>query len=180
MVRTTDGGGSWRSMTQPPGDVTGIRFATDQIGYAYSADVLEMTTDGGASWQPQDGGAIALESLDGNVIRVTSTAAAAPVPVPLGVEYAPVGGSTWTRAEPAGRADGAVSAVQLVRSESDAYVLVTGHPAGGAPKQQSTLLASERRRSDLDRPRRAVPAAGRRAGQPARCRRRRARSPCCA
>ena len=142
MVRTTDGGANWKSMTQPPGGVTGVRFATRDVGYAYSADVLEMTTDGGQTWQRQDGGAVALESLDGNVVRVTSSGSGCPGPCNLGVQFAEIGSTTWTASKLPVAADAFVADVQLVRSDADAYVLVTGDPAGGGGKATSTLLAS--------------------------------------
>ena len=41
-----------------------IRFATDQIGYAFGPHALLMTTDGGLDWTPQSGGADALETLN--------------------------------------------------------------------------------------------------------------------
>lgn len=119
-----------------------IRFATDLIGYAYSSDVLFMTTDGGSHWQPQPGrGAEALETLDGNVIRLVSDRGGCPGPCNVHVETALLGTSTWTTVhlqpgdiDPVG--------VQLSRSGSDAYVLATGRTAGGAADQTSTLYIS--------------------------------------
>ncbi len=44
-----------------------LRFANDEVGYAYGDDAFFMTNDGGRSWSPEKGGAILLESLDNNV-----------------------------------------------------------------------------------------------------------------
>jgi hypothetical protein len=141
MVRTTDGGASWRSMPQPPGDVTGIRFATPLIGYAFSASTLEMTRDGGRTWTTQAGGALALETLDGNVIRVVSDGSGCPGPCNVRVEYAGLASSDWTTvALQPGNLDAVY--VHLVRDASDAYVLTTRNPASGAGVQTSTLFAS--------------------------------------
>lgn len=146
MVRTTDGGRTWHSMPQPPiganGAATGIRFATDQIGYAYSDTLLEMTTDGGRTWTSDSGGALALETLDGNVIRLISTGGGCGALCGLAVEYAPLGQATWTRASLSIGPTAAVDSVQLVRSDSDAYVLTTGHTAGGAGTAYSTVYVS--------------------------------------
>ena len=138
MVRTTDGGASWHSMIQPPGDVTRIRFATPDIGYAFGPSVLEMTTDGGQSWTTQPGGAIALETLDGNVVRLVSSHSGCPGPCGVRAEYAALGATSWTTGD-LGPLD--VGGVQLVRSDSDVYVLATRNWAGGGPAQ-STLYAS--------------------------------------
>lgn len=83
MVRTTNGGLTWQSMRGPAANVpgvqdcadpcvTGLRFADDQIGYAYGPSAFFMTTDGGASWQREPGGATQLASLDGTVLRTGS------------------------------------------------------------------------------------------------------------
>jgi len=78
MAHTTDGS-TWRSMLNPPvniGDVNGVRrplrerhqdSRNDQVGYVFGQSAFFMTTDGGATWTHQSGGAYALETLDGNV-----------------------------------------------------------------------------------------------------------------
>lgn len=152
MVFTTDGGTSWHSMKQPPGDVaaTGcgalcferIRFATDRIGYAFGPTSFAMTKDGGATWQRESGGAEALETLDGNVIRlVAKSSSGCPGPCDVSVETAMIGSSTWSTQQ---LAPGGISpiAVQLARSGTDAYVLATRNPASGAGIQTSTLYVS--------------------------------------
>lgn len=138
MVRTTDGGKTWHSMTQPPGGVTGLRFATPAIGYAFSDSVFEMTTNGGQSWTVQPGGgALALETLHGNVVRLVSPHSGCPGPCAVRAEFAPVGTSAWTVAD-FGPVD---QSVQLVRSDADVYILATRNWAGGAPAR-STLYVS--------------------------------------
>jgi photosystem II stability/assembly factor-like uncharacterized protein len=153
MFRTTDGQ-SWTSMpgekfnVPMPNDscnapcVEHIRFATASIGYAYGPTTLFMTTDGGASWHRQPGGgAEALETFNGNVIRVVSPHTGCPGPCDISVKTAPVGSSTWTDVS---LGSGQINAVgiQLTRSGSDAYILLTQNPAGGAQNETSTIYVS--------------------------------------
>jgi photosystem II stability/assembly factor-like uncharacterized protein len=71
--------------------VTGLRFATDRIGYAFGPTAVLLTTDGGQSWKRQAGlGADALETLGGNVI-VARAIGAAPA-----LLTAPIGSTRWT------------------------------------------------------------------------------------
>ena len=152
MWRTTDGH-SWTSMAgaefNVPNDrgmcaepcVHNIRFATDDVGYAFGPSAFFMTDDGGKSWQQQDGGALQLETLDNNVIRVTGKASGCPGPCVDGIETSAVGSSNWTLAEFRYEAR-SVAGVQLSRgSGGGAYLLVTGNPAGGADAR-STLYRS--------------------------------------
>lgn len=146
MMRSTDGGQTWTSMPQPTGAQIGadgienIRFATDQIGYAYGPNALYMTIDAGATWAKQPGGAIALETADHNVIRVTSPHTGCPGPCDVRVETAPVGSADWTPATlPGGYPE---DGLQFVRAGSDAYLLFFGNPAGGAERATSVLFRS--------------------------------------
>ncbi len=143
MMHTTDGR-TWQSMPPPPVDTghlqLGIRFADDQVGYAYDPTVLFMTTDGGRTWQRQSGGALALETLDGNVIRLVSTHSGCPGPCDLTIERAALGSPTWQQLGGT-RALSGVSGVQLARSGREVYVLIRLNPAGGAAAQTSTLLS---------------------------------------
>lgn len=69
-----------------------LRFATDEIGYAYGPDALFMTTDGGAHWNQQPGlGADALETLNGTVLLVRVSDPAARL-----LLTAPIGSTAWT------------------------------------------------------------------------------------
>jgi photosystem II stability/assembly factor-like uncharacterized protein len=120
--------------------VTNIRFANPKVGYVYGPSAFLMTTDGGKHWAEQPGGAVALESLDGNVIRVTSTGGGCPSWCNVAVETAPIGSTTWTPA--AGIVGAQTFGVQLSRGGSDAYLLSFGHPAGGAPDGKSVLFRS--------------------------------------
>lgn len=60
IVRTRDGGRSWAAVPAPPADLTGLRFSSASVGYAFrsSADArspassLHSTADGGATWRP--------------------------------------------------------------------------------------------------------------------------------
>jgi photosystem II stability/assembly factor-like uncharacterized protein len=122
--------------------VASIRFATDQIGYAFGPDALFMTADGGRSWQRQPGGALFLETLDNNVIRITSSGTGCPGPCGVQAETAAIGSSAWTLARfPAGAAPTADS-LRFARGGSDAYLLFLGHTAGGGSRARSTLYRS--------------------------------------
>jgi hypothetical protein len=152
VFRTTDGA-DWTSMPGAAFNVSGVdgcaapcvqhlRFANDSVGYAYGPAALFMSTDGGAHWKQQPGrGAEALETLDNNVIRVVSSGTGCPGPCDLRVETAPLGQGQWT-GERLGPDRLDADSVSLARSGSDAYVLATRNPAGGAQHQTSTLAVS--------------------------------------
>ena len=104
ILRTTDGK-TWRGIGGESfnvSDVKGcayscvqhIRFANQNIGYAYGPNALFMTTDGGAQWVRQKGmGADALETLSGNVIVARATNSCYGCPQ---FERATIGTSAWT------------------------------------------------------------------------------------
>ncbi len=60
IVRTRDGGRSWAAIPAPPADLTGLRFSSAGVGYAFRsstdgrspASSLHSTTDGGVTWRP--------------------------------------------------------------------------------------------------------------------------------
>ena len=153
MAHTLNGGLTWTSTTPPPANIYsqdaggcpapcifGIRFATPLIGYAFGNAVIStstgataffMTIDGGQTWDRESGGADALETLDGNVIRVTD-AGYCPPGCAYQVEIAPIGSSNWqpvTLPGPAGSGD----SVRLVRTGRHAFIQSYGNMAGGAP-----------------------------------------------
>jgi hypothetical protein len=152
LLRTTDGK-TWKSIPGAAFHVTGVndctdpcvkhvRFANDQVGYAYGQSAFFMTSDGGQNWQRQGGGAEYVETLAGNVIRVVSSShGGCPGPCDVQVETAALGSTTWkteTLASTSIRAAG----LSFTRGGSDAYLLVTRNPAGGAANQTSTLYRS--------------------------------------
>lgn len=149
MVRTSDGGTSWHSVPTPPANVPlrtcaepcirNIRFATDRIGYAFGPSALFMTTDGGTSWQRQPGGADALETLDGNVIRVSTGCLPG---CPYRVQTAAIGSPSWHPAGLPGAQAQMNSGVTLARTGRNAFVEIYGHVAGGAQNATSVLYAS--------------------------------------
>jgi photosystem II stability/assembly factor-like uncharacterized protein len=159
MLRTVDGGAHWTSMPNPPVNVPGvpgcpkqcvdhIRFANRSTGYVYGdgyygSDAFYLTTNGGKSWTQQSGGAVALETLDNNVIRVSTTEpGCGPPGCTYQVQTAAIGSSKWSKPYPLS-ASGMTTGAQLVRGGNhDAYVLVTMNPAGGASDETSTLFVS--------------------------------------
>jgi photosystem II stability/assembly factor-like uncharacterized protein len=149
LLRTTDGR-TWSGIKgaafNVPGVrncadpcVTNLRFATDQIGYAFGPSALFITNDGGAHWSRQPGGALALETLDEDVIRVEAdSSSGCPGPCGLSVATAALGSPAWHTVRLADAAAGAF----LSRSHDVDYVLLTGNPAGGAGRASSTLYSS--------------------------------------
>jgi hypothetical protein len=149
LLHTSDGQ-DWNSVTMPAANVSidgsceapciqNIRFANKQVGYAYGPNALFMTIDGGANWTRQSGGADALETLRGNVIRVTDTGNCPPG-CTFQVLTAPVGSSQWQGVPLPGSTSG--NSVLLSRTGDAAYLLIRQHPAGGAASQQPTLFTS--------------------------------------
>lgn len=148
LVHSTDGT-HWSMLSAMPfnvaDDTSGcatacvdhIRFATPDVGYAYGPSALLMTTDAGRTWKTEPGGALALETLDGNVIRVSCPALPG---CRYTVQTAPIGSTTWTSTSLPGNYLG--DGVTLARTSHYAYLLDVGHTAGGAENQQSTLFTS--------------------------------------
>jgi len=139
MVHTTDGK-SWHVVTNPLGSqvdvagcdarcVTNIRFATPQVGYAFSQSILYMTDDGGATWHLQDGGAYALETLDNNVIRLVADHSGCPGPCNLRVQLSDIGSRAWTTVMLPGSPI-QTGTVQLVRAGSSAFISTFDGHAG--------------------------------------------------
>jgi hypothetical protein len=96
LVTTTDRGASWTRLPGPPAGVAHIRFASPQVGYAWStAGPLWITTDGAASWQP--GGLAQVLSLETAAGQVWSIAGAQPYP---NIWRAPVGSTGWSNLGP--------------------------------------------------------------------------------
>src|SRR5580704_13052192 len=92
LVTTTDGGASWTRLPGPPAGAAHIRFASPQVGYAWStAGPLWITTDGAATWQP--GGLARVLALETAAGWVWSIAGAQPYP---DIWRAPVGSTAWT------------------------------------------------------------------------------------
>jgi photosystem II stability/assembly factor-like uncharacterized protein len=158
IAHSTNDGRRWQSIKPPAvhvavpgldtGDctapcVTSIRFATPGVGYLYgggAAGALLMTTDGGNHWQRQSGNADALESLDGNVIKI-SDGGGCPPGCTYRASTAAIGSSSWktVRTLPSRTTN---TGVLLSRTGSRAFALELGHPAGGAQDARSTLWVS--------------------------------------
>jgi photosystem II stability/assembly factor-like uncharacterized protein len=117
-----------------------IRFATPKIGYLYGPTALLMTTDAGRTWKAQPGGASALETLDGNVIRVSSPDGCVSPGCTYTVQTSAIGSTTWTTVALPGAVPG--DGITLARTNSSAYLLATANPAGGAETETSALLTS--------------------------------------
>jgi photosystem II stability/assembly factor-like uncharacterized protein len=133
MAHTGDAGRTWQSVPNPPGNVTQIRFANPKTGYAFGPSRLEMTTDG-ADWTRESGGAVALETLDDNVIRVAQRDPSCVGLCTDVVETSAVGGNLWM---PSKLAAFKARGVELQRTHGHAFLLVRD---SGTPGQPSTSL----------------------------------------
>jgi photosystem II stability/assembly factor-like uncharacterized protein len=155
IAHSTDNGRTWHSIKAPavnvaiPGLETGscaapcvssIRYASPAVGYVFGPSALLMTTDGGHHWRHQSGGADALESLDGNVIRISDRGGCPPGCAYV-VQVADVGGTTWRTVPHTGFAT-KTSGVALSRTGVHAYLEEFGSPAGGGNNARSTLWTS--------------------------------------
>jgi hypothetical protein len=154
MATTVDGGRTWRSMAGPPANVatdpsaacprlcvSHVRFATPALGYVFGPDTLFITTDDGGTWHRMAGGAEALETADGNVIRIVSDGSGCPGPCRVRAQIAPIGGKVWTTVLLANQ-DVDVASLAFARTGPDAYLLAMRNPAGGAEDASSTLYAT--------------------------------------
>jgi photosystem II stability/assembly factor-like uncharacterized protein len=120
--------------------VQSIRFANDQTGYAFGPDAFFMTEDGGRSWAEQSGGAIALETLDNNVIRITANPpSGCPGPCNITASTSAIGSDSWTKAFQA--PDLGITTAVLARGGANAYLLLERNTAGGGDAR-STLYRS--------------------------------------
>lgn len=137
LLRSTDAGASWQRVGTVPPDVTHLRFATTSTGYAFGPEVLYLTHDGGRTWTKQDGGALALETLDNNVIRVSTACLPG---CPMLIQTSAIGGSAWTTVTTI--QPGMSPGVSLTRTGADAYLAVFGHTAGGAQDATTALWVS--------------------------------------
>jgi len=96
LVTTTDGGASWTRLPSPPAGAGHIRFASPEVGYAWSTSgSLWITTDGAATWRP--GGLTQVLSLETAAGWVWSLAGPQPYPT---IWRAPVGSTAWTNLGP--------------------------------------------------------------------------------
>jgi len=92
LVTTTDGGASWTRLPGPPAGAAHIRFASPQVGYAWTATgSLWITTNGAASWQP--GGLTRVLWLETAAGQVWSIAGEQPYP---DIWRARAGSTAWT------------------------------------------------------------------------------------
>jgi hypothetical protein len=92
LATTTDGGASWTRRPDPPAGLAHIRFASPQVGYAWTTTgSLWITTNGAASWHR--GGLTQVLSLETAAGWVWSIAGAQPYP---SIWRAPAGSTAWT------------------------------------------------------------------------------------
>jgi hypothetical protein len=152
LLASTDGGASWTQLAAPttaaptlaaeagPGVScpagqpcsAQVRFATQQIGYAYDPSLV-MTTDGGAHWRLQSAPPVtSLEAADGTVARVATPAeppGASCSGAPSQVAAAPTGSTAWD-ALPA-PAVAQICPPVLDRQGQRLVLAGYGNPAGG-------------------------------------------------
>jgi photosystem II stability/assembly factor-like uncharacterized protein len=153
MLGTTDGGTTWTMVGSIPavgldcvGDCDGapevshLRFANAEDGYAFGPDFF-VSTDAGAAWSRETGSEVdALEPSGSDVLRVAYTQSGCPGPCDLRIQEAVAGSSAWRSLTAPFQGD----AVQLVRQgPNDVYVAVFENPAGGAGSAHATLMLSD-------------------------------------
>jgi photosystem II stability/assembly factor-like uncharacterized protein len=163
LLGTTDGGRSWQSLTAPtraagavystcpagPPCVQQIRFATAEIGYAYSPSLL-VTTDGGEHWQPVSGPYVtSLETADGTVDRVASDGMGCSG-MRYQVDSAPVGTTTW-QTLPAPEMEMICPPV-LYRQGNRLVLADYGNPAGGVRATAQIARSSDGGRTWISGP----------------------------
>lgn len=122
-----------------------VRFATDQLGYAYGPRAFYTTTDGGRDWTREPGGAVALETYFQNTIRIVANDPACGSACGDTIETAPLNSTAWTPATgPGATKVGGDGAVQLVRSGESAYVLSvrSGKPGDNGTDWAGSLISS--------------------------------------
>ena len=96
LLTTTNGGATWTKLPSPPAGVGHIRFASPQVGYAWSTDgSLWITTNGASSWRP--GGLTQVLSLDTAAGLVWSMAGPQPYP---NIWRASVASTAWKNLGP--------------------------------------------------------------------------------
>jgi photosystem II stability/assembly factor-like uncharacterized protein len=160
IMSTTDGGTQWTKVSDlhdclleaspvgcPAGvtQVSQIRFATPELGYAYASDggPFAMTTDGGVTWSVQTGRqASAIKVGSGTAIRVSFSQNGCPGPCDWSIDTSTVGQDNWQTlyTPPTWVNHGDV--VLLKQGPSAVYVAFLGNPASGAGDQQAQLFIS--------------------------------------
>jgi hypothetical protein len=112
---TTGGGGHWSPLAAvPPGSPAGIRFGDAAHGYAFSRQALDLTADGGQSWQavavpdedPGDGDGAAQVEIASGAVWLLNAADTYP-----SIYEAPIGSSDFHKVGTAGNR-GAVLSLQ--------------------------------------------------------------------
>lgn len=156
VLETTDGGRAWITVTDlhaclveaapvgcPAGvpEVSQIRFANPDIGYAYSSSggPYSLTTNGGLSWTLQTGREVsAIKVALGTAVRVSFSRQGCPGPCDWSIDQSPIGENAWqTLLTPPSSVNH--TRVILVRQKSDyVYVAFVGLAAPGTvgPKTQ--------------------------------------------
>jgi photosystem II stability/assembly factor-like uncharacterized protein len=107
-----------------------IRFANEETGYVYGPSAFFMTNDGGKSWQREPGttGAVFLETLNQNVIRVVADpAGGCPAQCGVRVETSDIGSTSWTPAAFSRAKNAANYGFSFARGGPNAYLLFQGH-----------------------------------------------------
>ncbi len=138
VIRTTDGGATWSLVgpvagTVPDnpanegscasnGDITGpcvsgLTFASENVGYAWGFRSLYLTTDGGTTWHKQPDGARQLIVGGGYAVRAFAYCSAG---CQATIEAAPVGTDNWQNISPTFNVD--ASGFQLLSDGQRIYL----------------------------------------------------------
>jgi photosystem II stability/assembly factor-like uncharacterized protein len=147
---TTDAGRSWSTVPVPQpqleGDVlcsnppclSGIRFATRSIGYAFGPD-LYLTRDGGFTWTQQRAAEVVdIEISHGRAIRAVAGSTGCPAACSVHLESSNAGSSTWHRLS----APALDNVSDVILDGRAIYEIAYGNTAGGAENAHARIVSS--------------------------------------
>jgi photosystem II stability/assembly factor-like uncharacterized protein len=150
VAKTTEGGVTWTptgwipacslGCSRAAGQVTHLRFANADDGYAFGSGLF-VTTDGGHTWRAGKGPQVtALEPSGPDILRVSYLTTGCPGPCDLRIDQSVAGSAVWHTVYGPFAGD----AVQLVRQGlDDVYVAAFANTANGASYAHSVLLTSD-------------------------------------
>jgi photosystem II stability/assembly factor-like uncharacterized protein len=154
IFKTADSGLTWSKVGAPkagvedtpagpcdqPACVSRIRFADDQVGYAFRSGFF-VTDDGGKTWaQEQAPLVLSLEITGKKAFRVVADSIGCPGPCGVRVEESEVGTQAWRPVPAPDVSKG--NEVTIYAAGQQLYLAGFANPAGGAAKAHTTIAVS--------------------------------------